>query len=491
MDIRTSAQNLGSVQTDVLALFLAEGESLPLGLAGATAQIVHKAREAGDFKAGFGETALFYSAGDIAARKLLLCGLGNASKLDIGRLRRAAGIAARAGRQTGAKALAITVPSIAGIAPAKAGQMVAEGALHGLFRFKSFKSEAKPQAEVESLVLIASGEAEAGVATGKAIAQAVNLARAANWLPGNHLTATNLADLAQTVCRESGIEITVHDKAGCKALGLGLLLAVNQGSVEEPRFVVMRYKGNGGQGPWLGLVGKGVTFDSGGISLKQSENMWDMKHDMSGAGAVLGAMQAIAAIKPKADIMAVLACTDNLPDGGAYKPGDVIAGLSGKTVEIRSTDAEGRLVLSDGLAYAVKQGCTKLITASTLTGAVNIALGPQRYGIVSNNDEWEARVFQAAEEAGERGWRLPHDDDYYDLFKSPIADMSNSGTGRSAGTVVGGLFLMRHVDGTPCVHLDIAAQAWVHKRDDYEDEGATGVAVRTFVQAAVRFAEEN
>jgi len=491
VDIRTTSQSPADVLADVLVLFLAEGEQLPAGMSGNTAEIALQALAAGDFQAGFGETAVFYSSGGIAARKLLLCGLGSAAKLDIRRARRAAGIAARASRETGARTLAIAVPGLGDMAPAKAGQMVTEGALHGLFRFKSFKSETKPQPEVESLVIVGGDEVETGVAVGKAIADGVNLARETNWVPGNHLTATDLANVAESVCRQAGIEIAVYDRAGCQALGLGLLLAVNQGSVQEPRFVVMRYKGSNGQGPWLGLVGKGITFDSGGISIKPSDNMWDMKYDMSGAGAVIGAMKAIGVLKPKCDIMAILACTDNLPDGGAYKPGDVISGLSGKTVEVRSTDAEGRLVLSDALAYAVQEGCSRLITASTLTGAANIALGPMRYGIVANNDEWEAKVFQAADEAGERGWRLPHDEEYYDLFKSPIADMSNTGTGRSAGTVVGGLFLMRHVGNTPCVHLDIAAQAWSHKRDDFEDEGSTGVAVRTFVQAALRFAEEN
>ncbi|HYF76650.1 MAG TPA: M17 family metallopeptidase, partial [Symbiobacteriaceae bacterium] len=221
------------------------------------------------------------------------------------------------------------------------------------------------------------------------------------------------------------------------------------------------------------------------------DGMWDMKYDMSGGGAVLGAVKAIGQLKPKADILFVVPSTDNMPDGGAYKPGDVVSGLSGKTVEIRSTDAEGRLILADGLAYAVKQGCAKLIEASTLTGAVQIALGPVRMGMVANNDEWENEVYTAIEEAGERGWKLPHDQDYYEFFKSPIADMSNTGTARAAGSTVGGLFLMGHVGDVPCVHLDIAAQAWNHGANKFEDEGATGVAVRSFVRAAFRWAEAN
>jgi leucyl aminopeptidase len=366
-----------------------------------------------------------------------------------------------------------------------------EGALHGLHRFKSFKTSDEVQANVASLLVVGGGEIQPQVLYGRIVAEATNLARDVNWLPGNHMTAAKLGEKAQEVCREAGVEITVYDKKGCRELGLGLLLAVNQGSEEEPRFIVMRYKGNGGNGPWLGFVGKGVTFDTGGISIKASENMWDMKYDMSGAGAVLGAMQAIGKLKPKCDVIAVIAATDNMPDGNAYKPGDVISGLSGKTVEVRSTDAEGRLVLSDGLAYAVKQGASRLMTASTLTGAANVALGPIRFGVVANDDAWEDEVMTAATEAGERGWKLPHDEEYYELFKSPIADMSNTGTARAAGTVVGGLFLMKHVGDTPCVHMDIASLAWRNAADKYEDVGATGVAVKTFVRAAMRFAEAN
>ncbi len=489
MDVRTNNQPLNQVQADVVVQFQFEGAEVSAQGYGALGEQVSQAFASGDFKGEFGQSALFYSGGAIAARKLMLFGLGKATKLDIRKLRKAAGMAVRAARQSGAAHVAVTVPAVGGLEAAKVAQFVTEGALHGSYRFESFKSEAKGRENVTTITLVGGPEIEAGVKAGRAIGNAVNLARGVNWQPGNRLTATALAEKAVEVAKASGFEIEVYDKAGCKELGLGLLLAVNQGSVEEPRFIVMRYKGNGGKGPWLGLVGKGVTFDTGGISIKPTDNMWDMKYDMSGAGAVLGAMQAIAELKPACDILAIISATDNMPDGGAYKPGDVISGLSGKTVEVRSTDAEGRLVLSDGLAYAVKQGCQKLITASTLTGAANIALGPIRFGIVSNDNAWENEVFEAAEEAGERGWKLPHDEEYYDLFKSPIADMSNTGTGRSAGTVVGGLFLMRHVGDVPCVHMDIAALAWRGTEDKYEDIGATGVAVRTFVSAAFKFAE--
>lgn len=488
MKVEVLGQALPQVAVDVLILPLVQGAPAPAAideaLGGLCAQVVGT-----DFKGELGETALLYTQGKAAARKVMLLGLGKAQKLVNRTLRRAAGIGARAARSSGAKAVAFALPEGASLPAADAARFITEGAMHGLFRLPNYKSEKKEQPEVEALYLLGGKEIEAAVAHGRAVADGVNLARALTWTPGNHLPARKLAERAVEVCEAGGIEVTVYDKMGCEELGLGLLLAVNQGSAEEPRFIVMRYKGNGGKGPWLGLVGKGLTFDTGGISIKPTENMWDMKMDMGGAGAVLGAMQAIAQLKPRVDVLAVIPSTDNMPDGNSYKPGDVIVGLSGKTVEVRSTDAEGRLILADGLAYAAKQGCQKIITASTLTGAATIALGGLRFGIVANDDAWEQEVYEAAEEAGERGWRLPHDEEYYDLIKSPIADMINGTTGRQAGTVTAGLFLMRHVGDTPCVHLDIAALAWRGSEDRYEDQGATGVGARTFIQAALRFAE--
>lgn len=488
MKVEVSGQSLTEITVDVLILPLTEGTAAPAevneALGGLCAQVV-----GADFRGEMGQTALLYTGGRMPARKVLLLGLGKAAKVNNRSLRRAAGIGARKARESGARSIAFAQPSAVDMEAGAAARFMTEGALHGLYRLPDWKSEKKEKPEVEAVYMLGGDEIAAAVEHGRAVAEAVNLARALAWTPGNHLTATKLAERAAEMCRENGIEVEIYDRKGCEELGLGLLLAVNRGSREEPRFIVMRYKGAGGQGPWLGLVGKGLTFDSGGISIKPTEGMWNMKMDMGGAAAVIGAMQAIARLKIKADVMAVIPSTDNMPDGGSYKPGDVIAGLSGKTVEIRSTDAEGRLILADGLAYAAKQGCQKIITASTLTGACNIALGPIRFGMVANDDAWEEEVFQAAEAAGERGWKLPHDEEYYELIKSPIADMINGTKNRAAGTVAGGLFLMRHVGDTPCVHMDIAAVAWKQSGDAYEDEGATGAGTRTFVEAARRFAE--
>lgn len=486
MDVRVLNEAPEKVEADVLILPRFEGQALT-GLGAAIGSEMAQATSSGDFTGQYGQTTLLYTGGRLAARKLLLLGLGKEPVTPY-HVRRVASIAARAADQSGARRIAFLVPAIEQMTEGEVAQFLTEGALHGLHQFQSLKSKPSDRSGAQELLLIGGPGLERGAHRGRTLAEATNLARSVNWLPGNYLTATKLAEAAAQVAEQAGLEIELYDKEGCKQLGLGLLLAVNQGSTEEPRFIVMRYKGNGGNGPWLGLVGKGVTFDTGGISIKPSDNMWDMKYDMCGAGAVLGAMQAIARLRPPCDVMGIIAATDNMPDGSAFKPGDVITGLSGKTVEIRSTDAEGRLVLADGVAYAEQQGCKALITVATLTGATTAALGSIRYGMVANDDAWETEVFTAANEAGERGWRLPHDPEYNEVFASPIADMAN--LGRGAGVIIGGMFILGHLNATPCVHLDIAAAAWRNAADGSEAAGATGVGVKTLVRAAERFAAQ-
>lgn len=489
MDVRFTSQPAFAVETDVLIFVQLEGEALPESLGEVVGRSAGSALENGDFAGEFGQSMVVYTTGDMAARKLMLYGLGQARKLTLARLRRAAGMAGREARRTGARTIAFAAGPVGPFSAALTAQTLVEGALHGLYRFETFKTDQKRKPQVESVVIAGAPELAEAVTCGQIIGDATNLARSVNFLPGNRLTATDLGARAEALGREIGLEVDVLDRAACRRIGAGLLLAVNQGSVEEPRLIVLRHRGGGEKGPWLGLVGKGVTFDTGGISIKGSEGMWDMKYDMSGAGAVLGAMSAIARLQPACNIMGIIGATDNMPDGGALKPGDVIAGLSGKTVEIRSTDAEGRLVLGDCVAYGTQLGCERMITVATLTGAVTIALGNARYGIVANDDEWEAEVAAAGETAGEPGWRLPHDDEYYELLRSPVADMTNGTVGRQAGTVAGGLFIMKHAAPTPTVHLDIASQAWKVSEDKYEDAGATGVGVKSLVTAALRFTE--
>lgn len=495
MDVTTWIGSVTDAATDVLVVNLFEGVTRPGGATGAVDQalggLISEALEAGDFKGALGETAWFYTRGAIAARRVLLVGLGKADRFGLRQVRQAAAAAARAARKAGARSLATIAhgAGIGGLDPAAAAQFTIDGTLHGLYRFAGYKTGTRDEHPVATVTLVErdaarAGAMAAGARTGQVIAESANWARDLGNRPGNRLTAAMMAEEAAAMAAAVGLECEVHDLEGCRRLGLGLLLAVNQGSREEPRLIVLRYRGGGGPGETLGLVGKGITFDSGGISIKPTDGMWDMKYDMCGAAAVLGAMRAIALLRPPVDVIGVVAATDNMPDGGAYKPGDVIQGLSGKTVEIRSTDAEGRLVLADALAYAVRQGARRICTLSTLTGGVIVALGGVRFGMVANDDAWYAEVEAAVAAAGEKGWRLPNDDEYRELFKSKIADMTNGGS-REASSVQGGLFLLQHVDGTPTVHFDIAGTAW--GRDPNAEEQATGVGVRSLVALARRW----
>jgi leucyl aminopeptidase len=489
------------VAADALIVNLFEGVTSPGGATGAVDRalggLISEAIRAGDFRGDFMETCVLYTGGRIPARKVVVVGLGTPEKFDYRRVRQVSAAAARAARKSGARSIATIVhgAGIGGLDPRMAAQFTVDGIYHGLFQFEGYKTneKAKQPKRVEEVLVVEADAAklsavEEGAQAGRIIAESVNWARTLGMMPANKLTAGALADAAQAMAAEVGLACEIYDKAGCERLGLGLLLAVNQGSAEEPRLIVLRHKGAGGQGPWLGLVGKGLTFDSGGYSIKPNEGMWDMKFDMMGGAAVLAAMRAVALLGVKADILAVVPATDNMVDGKAYRPGDVLQGLSGKTVEIRSTDAEGRLILADGLAYAIQEGAAKLITASTLTGGITVALGSVRFGVMANDEAWQQEVLSASQEAGEKGWPLPLDEEYGELLKSPVADMTN-GHGRPAHAIQGGLFLMKHVGKVPTVHLDIAATAWRQAANSYEEAGATGVATRTLIRAAQRWAE--
>lgn len=498
-EVVSAITSVTEVAADVLVVNLFAGVKEPGGATGAVDQalggLIAQAIAAGDLAGKLGETALFYTHGRLKARKVLVVGLGKAEKFGLTEIRRAAAMAARTAWQSGASSIATIAhgAGIGGIDPVRAAEATIDGTLYGLYRFSGYKTgekEGKP--EVTQVILVERDEAkaramESGIRLGRILAESVNWARDLGNRPGNRLTATDLAEEAVKMARETGLEVQVLEREDLERLGANLLLAVNRGSAQPPKMIILRHRGRGGNAP-LALVGKGLTFDSGGISIKPTENMWDMKFDMAGGAAVLGAMRAIGLLKPAVDVLAVVPATDNMPDGNSYKPGDVIQGLSGKTVEIRSTDAEGRLILADGLAYAVREGARRIITASTLTGGALIALGRVRFALVASDDAWAEEILRAAEVAGEKAWRLPADEEYVDLFKSNIADMTNGGK-REASTIQGGLFLLQHVGQVPTAHLDIAATAWGDGGKGQEP-GATGVGTRTIVAAVLRQARE-
>lgn len=497
MDVRLQVGSLTDVECDALIVNLFEGVTRPGGATGAADQAlggaISEAIARGDLRGRLGEVVTLYTGGRLRARKVVVAGLGQAAGFDLDRAHRAGSYAARRAWEGGAQQVASIVhgAGIGGLEPAAAARATVLGTLHGLYNFDGYKTETEAQRAPASGLTVVEHDAaraelmQAAVAAAAAIGAGEALARDLGNRPGNRLTPDGLAQAARAMAAAAGLECQVFGSEELEREGMGLLLAVARGSAEPPRLIVLRHSG-GGDRPPLALVGKGLTFDSGGISLKPWESMWDMKFDMCGGAAVIGAMQAIARLGLRADVVGIIAAAENMPSGAALKPGDVIQGLSGKTVEVRSTDAEGRLVLGDAVAYAGRLGAGRIVEVSTLTGAVKIALGDVAFAAIGNDAAWQDEVLQAAAAAGERAWPMPAWDEYRELMKSQVADMTNGGK-RLAGVTQGGLFVLAHAGQVPTVHLDIAGTAWREEPRPYAAAGATGATVRTLVQVALGY----
>jgi leucyl aminopeptidase len=492
MNSAIAAQPLAQVETPLLAVAVPQGTSFPGSLADldrAAGGVLTRAFTSGDYKGKRDETLLLYGGGK--AERILLVGVGKAGEVTRTGLRRAAAVAARRARSLGTKTLAFAVAHEArgGVGASELGQVAVEGAAQGGWQFTELKQPGEdPKAPLDAVYLVVepadAGDAERGRKVGEAVAAGHRLTRTLQMQPGNVCTPSYLADQAGKLAKAHGFSLTVLDRAQLKKEGMGALLAVAQGSNEEPRFIALEYRGDGDRPPIV-LVGKGVTFDSGGISIKPAQNMEDMKFDMSGAAAVLGTFEAIGRLKPKVNVVGLIPATENLPSGTAVKPGDVVKSHLGKTIEIINTDAEGRLILCDALSYARRYKPAAVLDAATLTGAVVVALGHHAIGIMGNDDALLAEVRDAGERAGERCWPLPLWDEYRDLVKSEIADVRNSG-GRSAGTIAGGWFLREFVEGFPWVHLDIAGTAYTEGEGASHSKGPTAVGVRLFTEFVLK-----
>jgi leucyl aminopeptidase len=389
----------------------------------------------------------------------------------------------------------LLVPDAAGFDPKFAGRALAEGAILADFDSDTYKSDRVDRALEKTTIISADGDAtmliRAGVLEGDMIAHAQNFARALVLEPGNKLTPTMLGERAAAMATASGLKSEVYGAAKLHELKMGAFWSVSQGSAEPPALIVITYEPENTKpdAPVLGLVGKGITFDTGGISIKPADGMEKMKYDMAGAAAMLGAMQAIAALKPSVKVIGVVCSAENMPSGTAQKPGDIQTAMSGKTIEVMNTDAEGRLVLADGITYAKQLGATHLIDAATLTGAVGIALGQINGGAFSNDDDTYAKFVNALEVSGERFWRLPVEDDYRDQIKSTIADIMNTGKTRHGGAINGAMFLKEFAEDTPWIHLDIAAVAWSDEQKPWLAAGPTGVAVRSILEWVRSYSE--
>ncbi len=423
----------------------------------------------------------------LQAKRLFVFGAGKKESFDLGRLRKLAGAVARTLRSKSILEFAIIKRSA--FESAGAAQALVEGVILGQFDIDRYKTDNEPKKAIQTVLLAGGDPARKpailqAIDRGRIIAEAQNFARELINEPSNKLTPTHLAERASAMAREFGLHIEVLEKEEMQELGMGAMLSVARGSEEPPKLIVLTYHPQGVEHPskTIGLVGKGITFDTGGISLKPPEGMEKMKYDMSGAASMIAVMQAIAQLKPKCKVIATVPATENMPGGKAQKPGDVQTALSGKTIEVINTDAEGRLILSDGLSYTRKLGATHLIDMATLTGAVSIALGDVRVGIMGNNQKWMDAFLRAAEDCGEKMWQLPMDEEYGELIKSKIADLKNTG-GRYAGTITAAKFLEAFAEDTPWIHLDIAGTEWMEEAKPYCSEGPTGVGIRSVIKA--------
>ena len=434
------------------------------------------------------ETTLLHQP-KLKTKRLLLIGGGKADKFAASDLRKLAGTAVRFLKPRSLRSLAFVTPD--GITANEAVKAAVEGAAIGDFDPDTYKSDRKDQA-IDSLAVVASGDhalLQKALDDGRVIGESQNITRELVNEPSNRLTPTVLGQRAQAMAAEVGLECEVYGADKIKELKMGAFWGVAQGSDEPPALIVLRYEPAGAPAtPVLGLVGKGITFDTGGISIKPADGMEKMKYDMAGGATMIGAMRAIALLKPKTRVIAVICATENMPSGKAQKPGDVQIAMSGKSIEIINTDAEGRLVLADGLCYARQLGCTHLIDAATLTSAVVVALGYVNAGAFASDEQMYERFNRALTRSGEKFWRLPLDEEYREVIKSSIADIVNSG-GRWGGAVTAAMFLKEFAEDTPWLHLDIAGTAWMEENKPWIAKGPSGIAVRSLVEFARDFTD--
>jgi leucyl aminopeptidase len=475
METKLVYGTLEQIEADAIAVVLFEGgEAIA-----AVKTWLDELRTSGEFTGKPGEMAVLHQPQNFKAKRLVVVGGGKAEAFDAAALRKAVGTVVRALKQKGVKKLAWMLAG-------GSAEAAAEGAILGNYEPDMHKpsSEAKPLEVFDVVAEAKSPALEQALERGVILAEAQNFARDLGNEPANRLPPQVLAERAAAMAHEYRLDCEVLDQDRMRQLGMGSLLGVAMGSEAVPAFIVIRYRPSQSKSnDHLALIGKGVTFDSGGISIKPAEHMDQMKYDMCGGAAVIGAMRAIAQLKPPVAVTAFIPAVENMLNGRAQRPGDIVKSLSGKTIEVLNTDAEGRLILNDAITYAKKLGCTHLVDAATLTGAIVVALGHVNTGVFTNNDALLGRVLAAAKNEGEKMWHMPLDDDYKELLKSTFADLANIG-GRWGGAISAAWFLKEFAEDTPWVHLDIAGTAWLDDAKPFMAKGPTGVCVRTFANLA-------
>jgi leucyl aminopeptidase len=466
-------------QTDPIQGSLADLDKLTGGL---LARLV----KCGELTGKALELTLVHAPAGLKSARLLLVGAGKPEQFNPATLRKVAGAALRYLKLRGVHQFVFALRE--GDLTEEAAQAVAEGAIAGDFESDKYKTDKKNDKFIAAMSIAGYGDAERaagerGIARGRVIGDAQNFARDLVNEPSNKLTPRILAERAEVMAKEAGLAIEILDENKIAELKMGALLSVAQGSVEPPRVIVVTYTpANPKPGaPVIGLVGKAVTFDTGGISIKPSEGMEKMKYDMAGGATMLGVMRALAALKPGVKVICVVPATENMPGGKAQKPGDIQTAMSGKTIEVLNTDAEGRLVLADGIHYAKQLGATHLVDAATLTGAIVVALAGINVGVFGSDQAWTEKLLASAKAAGEKMWPMPMDDDYREFIKGSFGDIQNISSSKGGGAIIGAMFLKEFSGDTPWIHLDIAGTTWNDDAKPWLAKGATGVALRTLV----------
>jgi leucyl aminopeptidase len=496
MHIESTNGSYRDIEVQALAIAVFKDEKADDGflkdLDSITGGVIKSVIDTEELKGKEAETVYLHLVGnsEIKAQRLLLVGVGERKEYTTTEAAQMAGTALRALRGKNARTVAI-VSRLEGN-PEDVASVVIEGAVMALFDPDKYRTSDKEERLIEKLVVVANGADQDGLKRGaergRIIGESVNFTRDLANEPGAYMTPTNMAERAREVATEFGLSLDVLDEARMEQEGMGSLLSVSRGSDEPAQLIILKYTPataaaeNDGL---LAFVGKGITFDSGGISLKPGENMELMKYDMTGGATVMGAMRAIAQLKPSIPVLGVIPCSENLPSGKATKPGDVVRAMTGKTIEIINTDAEGRLILADAIAYAKKLGATRIVDMATLTGAVSIALGDINTAVLGTDQELIDEIIVAGKEAGEKFWQLPLDKEYSKQIKSDIADIKNVG-GRKAGTITAAAFLKEFADGVAWAHLDIAGTAWADDAKPFRAKGPTGIAVRTLLRIVAR-----
>jgi leucyl aminopeptidase len=496
MEIKAISGDITRQQVGAIVVNLFEGITSPGGATGTVDRAldgaISKLIEDGEIKGKRGEMTLIHTLGKMTPARVLVAGLGKSEGFTLDAVRSVAAESLRRLRGAGVEAVA-TIAHGAGIGSLDArdsGQAITEGAILGLYRFDRHKSSnSNDRRDIKELTIVEfdadkAAMLQAGLEQGRIIAEAVSFCRDMANEPANVMTPSEMAERALDVARENGLELEVFDRPKMQELGMGALLGVAQGSEEPPRFIILRYKGDpDNEANNLGLLGKGITFDSGGLDIKTASGMATMKGDMAGGAAVISAMKAIGKLKPRINVTAIVPATENMPGGRAQRPGDVVRAMNGKTIEIDNTDAEGRLVLADAVAYARSIGISHIVDVATLTGAISVALGDLCMGAFGNDQAFTEQVIAAGNGIGERAWQLPTFDEYKEQYRSDIADIKNTG-GRGAGSITGALIIGEFNDGASWVHLDIAGVSRTGSTRGYKTKGATGIPVRTLVKLA-------